>query len=372
ETERQTLLYDFNDTDVDYPQDKTLPQLFEAQVEKAPNHIALVFEDEQLSYAELNRRANQLARVIREQYQQKQGKPLAPDTLIALYLDRSLEMVISILAVLKAGGAYVPIATEYPQERTLFMLADTEAAIVITQQQYIDRWDDWLQGSATQPALIVADDAYPIDQPSIDNLLSISGPTDLAYVIYTSGTTGKPKGVTVEHRGVASLINNQTNHFQFTSDERVLCLSSYYFDASIEQIFLGLSNGAQLILPASSVIKDATQIKQYIYELCITHLNATPSYLIALGSIKDFNHIKRVVSGGENCQAKLLEIWGNLLINEYGPTESTITAVQCVNFSQKKSSNIIGSPVGNTKVYVLSVNYTQLPIGATGELYIGG
>ncbi|KKL65726.1 hypothetical protein LCGC14_2152110, partial [marine sediment metagenome] len=145
--EYQQIVIDWNQTDAPYPQDKTLQQLFEAQVEKTPDNIALVFEDEQLSYRELNQRANQLARVIRELYQHSQSKPLAPDTLIALYLDRSLEMVISILAVLKAGGAYVPIAPEYPKERTLFMLEDTEAALVITQKQYLTRWDDWLQDS---------------------------------------------------------------------------------------------------------------------------------------------------------------------------------------------------------------------------------
>ncbi|WP_387555490.1 AMP-binding protein, partial [Photorhabdus sp. RM126S] len=188
--ERHTLLHRWNQTDAPYPQDKTLPQLFEAQVERTPDNVALVFEGESLTYRQLNERANQLAYAIRERCQQHHNVPLQADTPIALYLDRSLDMVISILAVLKAGGAYVPISPEYPLERVRFILDDTRSPCVVTQQRYLATLATETQTCAERPILIATDDPATTADKPVGNLVSVNKSTNLAYIIYTSGTTG--------------------------------------------------------------------------------------------------------------------------------------------------------------------------------------
>ncbi|NRD75881.1 AMP-binding protein [Shewanella sp. VB17] len=218
EDERNTLLHSFNDTEAPYPSDKTLHQLFDEQVSKTPDNIALVFEDKQLTYAELNERANQLAHSIRQTHLDICGHELKADTLIPLYLDRSLEMVISILAVLKAGGAYVPISPEYPAERTQFILTDTDAKMVVTQSQYLET----LTALGDDMSLLSADlsssyESMPTQRPNL-----VSTANDLAYVIYTSGTTGKPKGVMIEHRGVVNLSQFIIKTHEISADTKVL------------------------------------------------------------------------------------------------------------------------------------------------------
>ena len=215
EAELCILLYEWNQTDAPYPQNKTIHQLFEEQVERTPDKAALIFEDEELTYRELNIRANQLAHAIRQQYQQLHQKPIQADTLIVLNLDRSLETVSSILAVLKSGGAYVPISPEYPAERTKFILEDTRAELLLTQQHHVHSLNVQLNELSNLLTMLVVDKPDTTAGRSTDNLDAVSTATDLAYIIYTSGTTGNPKGVVLTHK---SIIHNLLGATELISD----------------------------------------------------------------------------------------------------------------------------------------------------------
>ncbi|NQZ12277.1 MAG: AMP-binding protein, partial [Algicola sp.] len=277
--ERSTVIHQFNSQHPNpksAPPLQTLHQKFEAQVAQTPNNLALVFAGQSLSYGELNDQANQLAALICCDF-----NGLEPDTLVALYLDRSLEMVVAILAVLKAGGAYVPISPDTPQIRTQFVLDDTQALILLTHSKYKARFVD----CATK--LLTVDDVTLRGYATANLAVKSAHCThnNLAYVIYTSGTTGQPKGVMIEHGGVVSLIAAQTKAFDFTAQEKVLWLASYAFDAAVEQLFLPLLNGAIVVIASQAQIQDAAQIKRDIVALGITHLHGTPEYLAALGEI---------------------------------------------------------------------------------------
>jgi amino acid adenylation domain-containing protein len=370
--ERHTLLNKWNPTGVFCSQEQTLHQFFEQQVKITPDNIALVFENEELSYQQLNERANRLAHLIRESYQCRHNEALKADTLIALYFDRGLELIVSILAVLKAGGAYVPVSPEYPEARTQYILDDTKTSLLLTQQHHVKRLDQCIGGhSGLSTEIIAVDEKDVIGAYSSDNLKTISQATDLAYVIYTSGTTGQPKGVMIEQHSVVNLIVTQTKAMNFDANEKVLWLAESIFDASIEQLFLSLFNGASLFIPNRMTIRDITLLRQQVVDDKISHLHATPSYLMVLGKIES-NHLKRVVTGGESCPAGLKELWGELLINEYGPTETTVTSVQNINYSQGSGINNIGQALENTAVYVLSESLELLPIGSVGELHVSG
>ncbi|NQZ10832.1 MAG: amino acid adenylation domain-containing protein, partial [Algicola sp.] len=366
--QQQALLnYCQNENHINVPH-QTLSQTFEAQVAKTPENIAVVGLSQQLTYQQLNQQANQLAHVIRTHYAVSHGKTLPVDTLIALYLERSIHSVVAILAVLKAGAGYVPISPELPKARAEFILDDCQAELIITSQLHIHNLDQWVLELASKPVLLVAD---ALKNKATDNLGPQGQPSDLAYVIYTSGTTGQPKGVMVEQRNVTNLITSQTQAFDFGEGDRVVWLASTIFDASVEQLFLPLFNGASLTIPTEQNIKDAAPIRQMICEHGITHLHATPAYLAALGELGQAHQLKRVIAGGDECPSSLKALWGDLLINEYGPTETTVTSVQCLDFGRQIQSNCIGKPVFNTQVYVLS-DLKPVPVGVVGELYIGG
>ncbi|MEP7141396.1 MAG: amino acid adenylation domain-containing protein [Ferruginibacter sp.] len=364
--EYRQIVYQWNDTDRDYAKDKTISQLFEEQAEKVPDNIALVFEGRQLSYKQLNEKSNQLARYIREQYQQVTKQTLTPGTLIALYLDRSLEMVIGILAVLKAGGAYVPIDLTYPKERINYILENTGAELILCQRQ---------QGAGNHLQL-PQDKVIHIDlqdglynTADTANLPQHSKPTDLAYVTYTSGTTGHPKGVMIEQASVINLINDLITRYGIDSSERFLLFANYVFDASVEQMWLPLLSGGALIVIDNGSINDSNSFENYIAKYRITHLHATPSFLSLIDPSKLFT-LKRIVFGAEYLSKQLFDLYKTVIptiINEYGPTESTITFLASIN------SNLLGRPtIQNTKAYVLDPGNHPVPIGITGELYIGG
>ncbi|WP_208612614.1 non-ribosomal peptide synthetase [Xenorhabdus vietnamensis] len=370
--ERHTLLHTWNQTDAPYPQDQTLHQLFEAQVEKTPDHIALVFENEALTYRELNERANQLASAIGQDYKQRQGQPLQPDTLIALYLDRSVEMIISILAVLKAGGAYVPISPEYPQERIRFILEDTQAALLLTQQRHVEALSTVTTELAQKPMLITVDDIQATKGIPTDNLPSISGSTDLAYVIYTSGTTGKPKGVLIEHMSVVNTVIAMIQAYDLqTGCNRVSCFSNYTFDVFVSEIFNTLLFGGELHLLNEHSRKDTVQLSHYIDEHEINFMFIPPVVLAALPKRKH-NSLKAIVFAGEKCEQSSCLYWNQnyQLYNYYGPTEATIYAAG--RLTSERNLNEIGCAIKNCKLYVLTDHLQLAPMGVSGELYIGG
>ncbi|WP_299009149.1 non-ribosomal peptide synthetase, partial [uncultured Shewanella sp.] len=368
--ERHILLHEWNKTETNYPSDKTLQQLFEEQVEKTPNNVALVFEGAELTYLELNQSANQLARHIRSQYQVKFQHKLRPDTLIALYVDRSLEMIISILAVLKAGGAYVPIAPEYPQKRTVFMLKDTNVPFVITQSHYVSRLSDWLNDNVVECEQLVVNDEI-LSLQTTDNLTLVNQATDLAYVIYTSGTTGQPKGVMVEHSSLVNLIYHNITYYPLTDNESILFLANYVFDTSVEQIFLALFSSAKLVVINEQDKNNAEALKVAIKDHAVTHIVATASLIHAL-ALDDCQILRRIVSAGEPTPLFLVRKLADKLINEYGPTEITIASHQFRCLGDKDRMILpIGKAIVNVKSYVLD-GLKILPIGVMGELYIGG
>ncbi|WP_339379120.1 amino acid adenylation domain-containing protein [Xenorhabdus lircayensis] len=367
--ERHTLLHSWNQTDVPYPQNQTLQQQFEVQAAATPDHVALVFEGEILTYRQLNERANQLAVVLRKRYQQQHNKPIPADTSIALYLDRSLEMVISMLAVLKAGGAYVPISPEYPQERTRFILADTQAPFVITQQRHLKTLGEYTQALAAQPALIAADDRTATHGRSVENLVPVNDPTHLAYIIYTSGTTGQPKGVMVEHASVTNLTEFIARTHLLSPQVNVLFFSNYVFDASVFELFPALMTGATTFIAPASVTTDSEQLLAFINANQITKA-FIPTALMNHFSAELFRSTLQVIhTGGEALNA--LPVPPDIrLFNQYGPTETTVCATQ--NRLLQDGERGIGKGIDNTRLYVLDDQGSLSPLGAPGELYIGG
>ncbi|NRD72647.1 amino acid adenylation domain-containing protein [Shewanella sp. VB17] len=379
--ERNTLLYDFNDTDAPYPQDKTLHQLFAEQVAKTPNNIALVFEDTQLTYRELNERANQLAHAIRQEYLDTNGHELKADTLIPLYLDRSLEMVISILAVLKAGGAYVPISPEYPAERTQFILSDTAAKLVVTQSQHLATLTALTALSddkAHQISLLAADQPSAYENMPNESPSAISTATDLAYVIYTSGTTGKPKGVLTPHQGITSLVQNNA-YIDLSADDVFLQLSDTSFDAATFELWGALTHGAKLALPIRNARMSVEQIQHLLsrHKVSVLWLTRALFDSLYIQDVNLFANLRYLLVGGEALTPALMrqllaqDSRPEKLLNGYGPTESTTftTTYDCESFGE---SVPIGKPINTRKVYILDCNRQLVPMGAVGELYIGG
>ncbi|MBI6549674.1 non-ribosomal peptide synthetase [Xenorhabdus lircayensis] len=366
--EKDTLLHTWNQTDTPYPQNQTLQQQFEAQVETTPDNVALVFEAETLTYRQLNERANQLAVVLRECYQQQHNKPMPADTPIALYLDRSLEMVISILAVLKAGGAYVPVSPEYPPERTRFILADTRAPFIITQQRHLKTLGEYTQALATQPALIAADDRTVTHGRSVENLLPTNGASDLAYIIYTSGTTGQPKGVMIEHTSVMNLSQFIARTHLLGPQVNALFFSNYVFDASVFELFPALMTGTKIFIASSAMTGNSEQLLSFINAHQITKA-FIPTTLINHFSAEFFRSTLQVIHTGGEALNMLSVPTGIRLFNQYGPTEITVCATQ--NLLQGGDTGI-GKGIDNTRLYVIDDQGNLSPVGTPGELYIGG
>ena len=350
-SEKNQLLDDFNDTFFDYPRDKSLVDLFYEQVEKTPNNVALIFEHKEFTYAALNAISNQFADYLNCTY------GIQPDELVGMMLDRSEWMIIAILGIIKAGGAYVPIDPDYPQDRIDYIKEDSACKVLIDDHE-LDRFKLSSAKYSTK---------------NIKNGLISS---NLVYCIYTSGSTGKPKGVLVEHRNLVNLLWWQKEEvYKMTSDERVLQFSTITFDPSAEQIFIAFLTGAGLVVVNKYTLLDVKALEKYIIAKKITHIHAVPTYLAEL-SIKDMSCVKRVITGGESCLPALAEKWNKhcTFINEYGPTETTITSAEYVFETSGNPYSFIpiGRPVANTQIHILDENKQLVPSGEVGEIYIGG
>ncbi|RAJ76809.1 tyrocidine synthetase-3 [Chitinophaga dinghuensis] len=343
-TEQHTLLHTFNDTAVAYRVDKSLATLFVEQAQRTPGNIALVYEEVRLSYEEVDHLSNHLAQYLRNRYQ------IQRDELVGIQLERSEWMFITLMAILKSGGAYLPLDLNYPQERIDYMIADSGCRVVITATELA-----YFQEHAT---------AYSDQLPE-----QIHSSTDLAYVIYTSGSTGKPKGVMIEQHSVVNLIASQTKSFQVQATDKILQFSALSFDASVEQIFLALLNGATLVIAPEATRQDPAAMMQLLSAAEITHFHATPSYLemITPGAYKG---LQRVIAGGEPCKQELAESWSGYaaFYNEYGPTETTVTNTLLQYTDQMN----IGRPLENTRIYILDTQQKLQPVGVDGELCIAG
>ena len=408
--ERRQLLVEFNDTETDYPREKCIHQLFEEQVERTPDNVAVVFEERQLTYAQLNARANQLAHHL-------QALGAGPEAPVAICMERSLEMVIGLLGVLKAGGAYVPLDTAYPKERLAFMLEDTRARVLLTQQRLVaelveDRGSKPVLSPSTKLRINSAEgiedgdsrssilnsriqvvcldaDWEIIARESEKNPVSAVTADNLAYIIYTSGSTGKPKGVMTQHRSLVNHTQAAGTDYDLQQTDHVLQFASISFDASAEEIYPCLTRGATLVLRSEEMADSLSLFTRASQDWPLTVLNFPTAYWhqIAPGLSTEVStllpSLRLVILGGERALPDRITAWRQRvgrrvrLFNTYGPTEATIVATrwelsESAEGCTALSDVPIGCPIANVQAYVLNRRLQPVAIGVAGELHIGG
>jgi surfactin family lipopeptide synthetase C len=366
DAERNRVLLDWNETSRDYAKDVLLHELIEAQVERTPDAVAVVFEDQRLTYREVNRRANQLAHRLR-----KFG--VGPEVIVGVFAERSVEMVVGLVATLKAGGAYLPLDPSYPGERLAFMLGDAQPTIVLVQRSLAVKLPQYAG------EIIFLEDDFSTESDA--NPINLTQPENLAYVIYTSGSTGRPKGVMNTHRGICNRLLWMQETYQLSVDERVLQKTPFTFDVSVWEFFWPLLTGAQLVVAQPGLHGDSQYLIRVICENAITTLHFVPSMLAAFLEDKDAAHclsLGRVICSGEALPFELQERFfstlpATQLHNLYGPTEAAVdvTFWQCER-GPGESMVPIGHPVANTQVYILDRAMQPVPPGVGGELHIGG
>jgi len=365
--ERQQLLVEWNQTQVAY-QPEAIHRLIEAQVARSPHTPAVIFEQESLTYEELNQRANQLAH-----YLQAQG--VEPDGLVGVYLHRSVDLVVALLAILKAGGAYVPLDPEYPRSRLAFLLSDTQVSIILTHHALVETLPDHSAQVVCLDDEQLAIASYPHANPS-----SSVTPEHLAYVIYTSGSTGQPKGVMNTHQGLCNRLLWMQSAYPLTLGDRVLQKTPFSFDVSVWEFFWTLMTGATLVVARPGGHRDSSYLVQAIAQQQITTLHFVPSMLRVFldeSGLDACQSLKRVICSGEalplDLQQQFFERLPATLHNLYGPTEAAIdvTFWDCQRHSELLTVPI-GRPIANTQIYLLDANLHPVPVGVPGELYIGG
>ena len=368
DAERTKLLVEWNDTRVDFPRDQCIHRLFEAQADRTPDALAVWCAGNTLTYRGLNARANRLAGYLR-----KRG--VGPDTPVGICMGRSLEMVVAILGVLKAGGAYVPLDPSHPRERLAFLLEDTGAPVLLTQENVSGALPGHL------PETVFLDSARdPLAQECEDNPGGRPAPENLAYVIYTSGSTGTPKGVAIPHRALCNNIVWARGAFGITESDAVLQMSPFCFDASVSEIFLPLLSGASLVMAPPEIQYDPVGLLELVAGRNVTTIQLVPSLLKVLleeSGIRNCGCLKRIICGGEVLPADLrdrcLETLPAELFNLYGPTETTIDATYRFCRRDKEHRGVpIGRPIANFQAYVLDRNLQPVPVGVPGELCLGG
>jgi fengycin family lipopeptide synthetase D len=373
EAEKQEILVDFNDTKAEYPKDKTICEYFEEQVKNTPDNAAAAYEGKKITYKELNAKANQLARVLRD-------KGVKPDTIVGLLVDRSLEMMIGIVGILKAGGAYLPISPDYPDDRIKYMLEDSGTDILLTQKHLLDAIE--FQGTVID---LEDEQLYQGDETNPE---IVSKPNNLAYIIYTSGSTGKPKGVMIQHGNVINLVEalGKAIYERYTAPLNVTMLAPYVFDASVKQIFASLLRGSCLYIVPEEYRNIGEKLTEYYIENSIDISDGTPSHFkLMLGDnkerIKDIP-VKHFVIGGEALPVDVVKEFLSLfkdkkpnITNIYGPTECTVDTTAFLVDSEQLdvlSAIPIGWPLMNCSVYVLDKDNKLQPVGVAGELCIAG
>ncbi|MEH2211070.1 non-ribosomal peptide synthetase/type I polyketide synthase [Nostoc sp.] len=372
--ERQQLLLEWNHTQTDYPQDACIHQLFEAQVERTPDAVAVVFADQNLTYFELNSRANQVAHHLR-------SLGIKPGTLVGLCMSPSLEMVVGLLGILKAGGAYVPLDPAYPSERLAFMLADSQLPVLLTQQHLVKLLPQH------QARGVCLDTQWPANtQYSQENLNSGVTSNHLAYLIYTSGSTGQPKGVLINHQGLVNHGVAVAKEYGLQVGDRILQFSSISFDIAAEELFPSWLAGATVVLRSGDMVSMSMDLWQVSEQERLTVLNLPTAYWhqwvhsLALSNKLLPQTLRLVVVGGEKASSATLAMWRQLpgaehvrWVNTYGPTEATIIVTVYEPGTLLASQEIpIGRPIANTQIYLLDRQLQPVPIGIPGEIYIGG
>ncbi|WP_269903035.1 non-ribosomal peptide synthetase [Bacillus velezensis] len=359
--EKHKLLYVFNDTAADFPHNKTIHQLFEEQAEKTPERIAAVYENNKVTYKELNERSNSLARIL-----MKMG--VKKESIVGIVADKSLEMVLGILGVLKAGGAFLPIDPGYPSERIKYMIEDSGSDILLVQNSQADNIPfDGKVIDLTDSSLYTGDR---------HNLPMMSSAEHLAYVIYTSGTTGKPKGVTIRHIGISNLKSVFEHDMNINYRDKIIQFASFSFDASVWEISMALLTGAELHILSSQVINNYTLFEEYINRHDITVATLPPVYINHI-NINGLSALRLLITAGSQISTKSLNRIVNKIdyINAYGPTETTICSTMW-RYSEAERAMAktipIGKPIRNLKAFIIDHNNNLVPIGLAGELCVSG
>jgi arthrofactin-type cyclic lipopeptide synthetase C len=365
EQERDRVLFEWNDTGTAYPSEKCVHELFEEQAAKTPEAVAVVFEDEQLSYGDLNRKANRLAHSLRE-------LGVRPDDRVALCVERGLEMIAALLGVLKAGGAYVPMDPAYPSGRLQFMLEDSKPVALLTQDHLAGLFAGHTEGLPVLDLTAAPWRDCAEENPDADSIGLTSN--HLAYVIYTSGSTGQPKGVLVEHRGLCNMVIAQTQGFAIATDSRVLQFASFSFDACAWETMMALCRGAALYLVRQEHVLAGDALMEKVAHYAITHATLPPAVLAGMLEQGSLDSIRVLVVAGDTLSGSLTERWshGHQLITAYGPTEATVCATLYECRVGESGTPPIGKPIANTRIYILDGRGKPVPVGVSGELYIGG
>lgn len=341
---------------------KTIITLFEEQAAKTPDNIALVSDLEQLTYRQLNERANQLAYYLRY-------KGVKPEKVVALYMERSIPAIIVILAVLKAGGAYLPLDCNDPPKRLAFILNESQADFLIAPTS------DALPAIAKHPAeiLILNELSAEISKQSPANLVPMARIHNLAYIIYTSGSTGQPKGVEIEHKGIPNVIVAHIDIFQVTSQSRGLLFSELHFDASISEIFIMLASGARLYLINKELKMSLENLHNFLMENKIT-IASIPPALLARSLKADNLFLETLVIAGDTCPKLIVDYWSNKcrVVFGYGPTESTVGPTLHVYDGSRSHHRSIGRAILNMQCIILDKHLKPVEPREIGEIYIGG
>ncbi|NBD14543.1 non-ribosomal peptide synthetase, partial [Corallococcus silvisoli] len=358
--ERSEILVEWNATQAPFP-DACIHSLFEEQVRRSPDALAASFEGAHLTYAQLDARANQLAHALRR-------RGVRTEVRVALSLERSLDVVIGLLAILKAGAAWVPVDPLLPRERLAFMLEDSAAQVLVTQRTLVDRFPEAFHSRA----LCLDDERESLAKESTEAPRTGVTPAHLAYLLYTSGSTGTPKGTAVEHRGVSNLVTHEAIAYGIGPGSRVLQFASLSFDLSVEEVFTTLCNGASLVLAPLEKLMPGAPLPVLLREQHLSVISLTPAALAATSS-EGLPGVRTVISGGEALPADVVARWapGRRLLNTYGPTEATViaTLTEVVPDGNLPS---IGKPLANVRVYVLDAHGQPVPVGVRGELHVGG
>ncbi|WP_437505503.1 amino acid adenylation domain-containing protein [Sorangium sp. So ce1099] len=367
--EREETLVAWNDTEVAYPDERRVHELFEAQAERTPDAAAVLFDERRLSYRELNARANQLAHALRR-------RGVGPDVLVAIAAERSVEMVVALLGVLKAGGAYVPIDPDYPAERIAYMLDDAGASVLLSQ------WPVASRLPAHRAEVLCLDvDRAQIDREPTGNLAVPVSPDNLAYTIYTSGSTGRPKGAGNSHRGLLNRLQWMQQRFGLTAADRVLQKTPFSFDVSVWEFFWPLITGAGLVVARPGDHRDGERLVELITRHDVTTLHFVPPMLQAFLETQgaaSCRSLRRVICSGEALPAALARRFFDRmdqaeLHNLYGPTEAAIDVTAWACRREDTSASVpIGRPIANTRIYLLDPHGHPVPVGVAGELHIGG
>ncbi|MCU0287155.1 MAG: amino acid adenylation domain-containing protein, partial [Acidobacteria bacterium] len=383
--EKHQILSEFNDTKVEYPKNKTIHQLFEEQVEKSPDRIALVGgatvqlvqpariqRPVSLTYHQLNEQSSHLASLLIE-------KGVEADTIVAILIERSVEMIIGILGILKSGGAYLPIDPEYPQERINYMLKDSGSRLLVTTNDLeSEEVRSWEGEKVILEFILHHSNSLSHQHSALFNQV-IQHSNHLAYIIYTSGTTGKPKGVMIDHYSVVNMVISRIKRYQVQENEHMLQSASYSFDASVEQIFTALLSGSQSVIVDREILLDLNRFDEMMIKHSITHMDTVPLFLSGV-QMKPHYNLKRIAVGADICPINLAKSWicYNTIdfYNEYGPTEAAVLSVDIlvkeINEDLWKNNTPIGKPIDNTAIYLLDARKNLVPLGVSGELHIGG